>query len=155
MKDTTKDAALDVLEGMREIALADMMDRVGYLSDDVVDRSRTGAVCRGHKACAVGSLWLAAGVELKRDIYGDWALPGVEEDEREEFVRHRAKLRIALRALNEAATEYIERHGIRRAAFDDPVEGLFESHDRRMDGVNRRRVMLQVIATAKRKVRTY
>lgn len=149
MKDATKDAALGTLEGMREIALADMMHQVGYLSDEV-DERRSRAVCRGHKACAIGSLWLAAGVRLD-----EGRLPGVDESEREEFVRSRPKLRVALRALNEAAEEYIKRHRISPARFDDPIEALFESRDRRMFHGNRRRVMLQVIATAKRKVKTY
>lgn len=148
-----KEKVLPVLDGMASIARAEMMDRVGYLGD-TVKPSRVGAACRGRKACAIGSLWLAAGVRFIRYSRMSVQLPGVSQGERWDFVRTRPVLRHSLHFLNEAAAEYIERHDIHaNPHFDDPIESLFESEDRSLEGPARRRVMLKVIASAKRKVR--
>lgn len=142
----------EILEGMRQIALADMMGNVGYISDEVRRPERRESVCRGHKACAVGSAWLAAGVPIMSRNRG-WRLPGVEPGPgREQFLARRPALRLAFSALNAAASEYIERHEIDPDhSFADPIEALFESEDPKLDGGQRRRAMLRVISAAKRK----
>lgn len=145
---------IKILDGMRQIALADMMDDIGYISPRVVRPERRDAICRGHKACAVGSAWLAAGVRPRwfpgstTRVY----LPGVEQgSDRNRFLSRRPALRRAFDALNEAAAEYTITHSIVPIDYySAPVEALFESEDPKL---NRRRAMLSVIASAKRKVK--
>jgi hypothetical protein len=148
-----------ILDGMREIARADMMDTVGYVTSYVDDPSRIHAICRGRKACAVGSAWLAAGVRLQRTrddvIQGHHYLPGVEQGEpRKKFLSRRPALRRAFALLNEAAEAYIDRHNIDRSPiYSDALEALFESEDPALNGDKRKRAMLNVIASAKRKLK--
>lgn len=152
-----KEKVLSTLDGMAEIARAEMMARVGYVTPAVARPRRRGAVCQGHKACAIGSLWLAAGVKLQ-PLYrgtGNLVLPGVSQGERGEFIRTRPVLRHSLHFLNQAASEYMDLHDIlpSRDLTRDAIESLFESDDCALYGSERRRAMLKVIAAAKRKVR--
>lgn len=158
MNDNTRNKALGILENMRTIASADMMRRVGYISEDVIDKSRVNAVCRGHQACAVGSLWLAAGVEPQWSPRGPWdsvKLPGVDDGEqRERFLRNRPALRTAYKALNESAAVAMSNGSISPASeYSDPLEQLFESDDPKLDNGVRRTTMLKVIAGAKRRIK--
>lgn len=160
MNATTKTKALDALEGMRQIVDAEMLVHGQYFTDDV-DPLKAANVCGGRKYCAIGSLWAGAGVPIKRmvekDPDGDWdylALPGVEQEDREGFLRRRPALRAAYNALNDAAFSYALKHGLTnkmrpKAEFEAPVEALFESRKVTIG----RNELLEIIASAKRKVK--
>lgn len=133
-----KTRALEVLDGMDEIVRNEMVRRGVYVTAEIVnpDLREQGAVCGGRQACAIGSAYLAAGVRLKRDEDGDLVLPGVEQRERDEFLRRRPALRTALEALNAEADAYIARNKLEEfisgAFWHDSIEALFES--KRGDG---------------------
>jgi len=63
-----------ILDRMAEIAANDMLVRGKYFEPFVSNHNlaESGAVCMGHRACAIGALWLAAGVKP-----GEFGLPGV------------------------------------------------------------------------------
>jgi hypothetical protein len=105
--------ALDALNKMSLIVRNDMLMRGEYLTPDIVDYelAKKGAICGGHKACAVGSLYLAAGVRRERRELA-WSLPGAYPHERPYFMASRPALRVAYEALNAAAERYCGRHGI-------------------------------------------
>lgn len=107
--------ALDALSGMNSVVRNDMLVRGEYLTDFVVDDglAKKGAVCNGHQACAVGSLWLGAGVKLKGSAeYGRY-LPGVDSGyTRTKFLSRKPGLKLAYDAMNEACDRYCERNGI-------------------------------------------
>lgn len=109
-----RQSILKLLSNMRQIAKNEMLARGVYLSDEVVnpDLADQGAICGGHQACAVGSMYLAGGQRPKRDDTFLWTLEGVDYDERADFLRHRPVLRGAYDALNEAADRYCVRNNI-------------------------------------------
>jgi hypothetical protein len=159
MNEKRKAKVLEILENMRIIAKADMMEAGMYLSESVVNPGRKHQICRGHKACAIGSLWLAGGVKIKPTIptsrFGEnWELPGVDEAGRDEFLRHRHSLRMAHDVLNEASVEYMEKHKLTGSPdFSDPIESLFESDE--FTDEERHIAILKIIAAAKRKVKKF
>lgn len=149
-----KERVLTTLDGMRAIAKADMMKQSGYITD-IVNRYRTRSICGGRHACAVGSLWLAAGERPRTGRYGSPVLLGVGQGRRGSFLTRKPVLRHALHFLNEAADEYMRANAIRGnpEMWRDSVEALFESHSAKLSGDKRRLAMLAVISAAKRKVR--
>jgi hypothetical protein len=126
--EATRAEALKILDGVEEMAKAEMIAARAYVTL-VWDRERAeaGAICGGRKACAVGSLWLAAGVKVRMDE----RLPGVEAGQpRRSFLRRRPALRLAYEALNTAAERRAHRleEGERvEFAFDAPRYGAAEA----------------------------
>lgn len=160
MDSTTETKAIETLDRMRQIVKNDMLTRGEYVTQKVVDKklAEEGAVCRGRKACAIGSLWLAYGVELENDWGTHMSLPGTEEPAY--YARNRPALKAALNALNAEAEAFIEKNPAvlrsfsRRSmgeAFDQPIEQLFEGAygTKLVD----RDTMLKLITGAKRRVR--
>lgn len=130
----TRDKALATLNGMAEIVRNEMVRRGVYVTAEIVnpDLREQGAICGGRQACAIGSAYLAAGVRPKRDEDDYLVLPGVEQRERDDFLRHRPGLRVALAALNEEAEAYIKRNKLeeflaRDSYYHDAIEALFEA----------------------------
>lgn len=162
--ESTKEKALKALDGMAEVVKNEMLVHNTYVSDTVVDPvlAEKGAICHGHAACAIGSLWLGARVRMELDCECQgikyWEMPGTAPSEREEFVARRPGLRLALDALNEEAHKYGERHGlithslIGRSGGITYVAGIEALFERNPYEVGRKQ-LLQVINNAKRKVR--
>jgi hypothetical protein len=146
--------AHETIERMEQIVVAEMMMHMEYISDEVDEKRREeGAICGGHRACAVGSLWLAHGIrpwlsydwdseEGRRVIYGA-QLPYVSANERAEIMDRLPQLRIAYDALNQAAMEvleeYAEEHGYESVSqlatdmgasigYNGAMEAMFESN---------------------------
>jgi hypothetical protein len=157
--------AAQYLTNMAEIVKADRMVRGTYIKGlldrvtgrQVPDPRRANAVCRGWRACAIGSLFLGAGVSPRQNEYhGEYDLPG-QDDPTEYAQRNDKALLVALNALNGVALTWLEdeeirRQVVRRAAtlFEEPIELLFEgAFGTRGFG---RREMLRVISTAKRRI---
>jgi hypothetical protein len=126
--------AREVLARMATIVKNEMLVHNEYVTDRVErpDLAETGAVCGGRRACAVGALYLAAGVRPRRMEYGA-SLPGVLPENRRAFLRRRPALKLAYDELNAAAGRYAARNGIehgegREFAYGDSglLEQLFE-----------------------------
>lgn len=149
-----RDKALDTLTGMSQIVKNEMLIRGEYVTP-VRNRKLAdeGAICGGRKACAIGSLWIAAGVKVEPQGALGARLPGIYDSQRPGFLRRRPGLRLAYEALNEAAEEYAVEHNkvatIKRSHFDSPIEALFESRAAKIG----RPELLSLINVAKRKVR--
>lgn len=159
-KDKALDKALETLDRMKQIVKNDMLVAGEYLSVTVVDRElrEAGSVCRGHKACAIGSLLLAYGVKPeRRDDFGWWKLPTPATVDPSAFARTRPGLRIALDALNQEAEKKIASSDEIRwlieegVTFNEPIERLFENAygSEFVD----RTTMLQIINNAKRRIK--
>lgn len=132
--------ASEVLRGLRGIVEREQLDHVGYIGRKIdTELAATGALCRGHRACAVGSTWLAAGIgPVQHQCYGitTFSLPGThaDHDERLAWLAEQGYggLRAAYVALCDAAQEYIDDRGLHiHAAWhgSGALEGLFESEE--------------------------
>lgn len=151
--ESTKVKAIAALEGMRQIVRREMVVAGRYVEDDVSNPRLTKAICGGRKHCAIGSLWAGGGIKARVEDWGH-DLPGADQDERDEFLRHRPALRLAYDSLNAAAETFIAGHGELEldTFFSAPVEALFEGSYGDGDGALTKRDLLAIIATAKRNV---
>jgi hypothetical protein len=156
---------VEILDNMRTIVEREMLVHGTYLDPFICrpDLAEQGAICGGRRACAIGSLWLAAGVDLEpinSDIDPDNVfLPGCSTGMRHEFMEDKPHLRLAYRHLNQAAREYAEHHNVTVAWDADSfgwLEALFESGSHALgaplseEQAVDRAMLLEVIATARR-----
>jgi len=135
--------ALAILDRMQTMVDNEMVAHVGYVNEYVVrpDLKEAGAICGGRNACVVGSLWLAAGAK-PRKVQGEWGeiveLPGVEPGKRKGYLSRKPELKLAYRALNDAAQAYVDSDDSLvyepECVTEGPLEGLFENSFR--DGRN-------------------
>ncbi len=143
---------LQVLSNMRQIVENETLVHSVYISErvDRPDLAEAGAICGGHHACAVGSLYLAAGVEPDIDGYGAASLPDANQyhDDRLLFMADKPALLEAYNTLNLVAGEYLARHNLRFPAWLDngDLEHAFEGA--RLD----KAVILDFIAEAERRI---
>lgn len=160
-EELTTDQILHRMEIMLE---RDMLVHAAYVSDDVEDEelAAAGAVCGGHRACAVGHLWIAAGVQPvitpnEYQVEGVVELPGVWPiSDRDDFLAARPPLREAYDALNEAADDWAisaGMYGLRDAygntqsgCYGGALEILFEEYGVGAD------TLTEVVQAARRKV---
>lgn len=151
MREVTRTKALGALEGMRQIVRREMLARGNYVEDEISNPRLVGALCGGRKHCAVGSLWVGAGVR-PRILFGSLELPGVLQSHRKRFLRRRPGLRVAYVALNAAAAEFAKRRHLRISDSPHwaPIEALFEGY---YGSYLTKRDLLSIIAAAKRKVK--
>lgn len=135
----TYEHALRAIDGVVELAELGVLVREDYLTPEPVyrDLAEMGAIGGGHGACLLGSLWLGYGEKpLWVDKRSCWDLPGIGDagdrgGVREEFLRDRPGLRIALQALDGAAGRYLGREfGINPTSkptdYCSTAEWLFE-----------------------------
>lgn len=153
LSEAIKAKAISALDGMREIARAEMLEPGRYIWVEISNPRRVNAICGGHKTCAIGSLWVGAGIKMDSND----ELPGADQSEREAFLAPRHGLRVAYESLNEAAEAFIAKHPDLRIglakSFDAPIEQLFEGHyGERRGGRLTRGDLLQIISHAKRLV---
>ncbi len=166
----TINAALETLDNVISIAKREMMVQGTYISDGVVDEklARKGAICGGHQACFVGSLYLGAKIPIKKMLDPQF---GFEWSSRRDIMKNRPALRMAYEAANDAAFQwaFTDNHKNERgvnpdfySAENDPdycinnwAEDLFEEgfigegwdNDRIMHGV------IEVCRLAKRNIK--
>jgi hypothetical protein len=150
---------IEVLDRMRSIVEHEMIQHDVYISQSVVDRelAAQGAVCGGHRVCAIGALYLAAGVGIKQNENGGRWLPGVSPHDRHDFMFNKPTLRLVYDTLNEVALDAANERGILIAWIGNEhggLESLFEwgDHVRGRLRVSRmeRELLLEVIDEAKR-----
>jgi hypothetical protein len=120
--------AEETIDRMRQIVEAEMIMHMDYISDDIdMKRKDEGAICGGHRACAVGALYLAFGIvpvyERDEDMGTIWnvTLPGSYAPTRSQFMSRIPELGRAYRALNEAATHVMREYAIRRGTDPDDM----------------------------------
>ena len=165
-----KRRASNILKKMRQVPENEMMLQDVYVSDGVVKPrlQKSGAICQGHQACAVGSFMLAAGCKVEISTWTDakgkkheeWAdIFGSDERERDELFAEDKGAELAYACLNAAAEAYAEAtpgvHPDR--SFDDAAEQLFEGQWP-FDGNEKfhkllNREMIKVIDDARERVR--
>ena len=148
--DSTKEGALRALDGMREVVRREMLTQGTYVSEEGLNPRLAGAICGGRRHCAIGSLWVGAGVK-HRVVKGAVTLPGVGEEDRPRFLRRHPALKLAYDALNRVAQRWTDEHEVDLdGAFHAPIEDLFESQ---WGYVLTKRDLLRIISNAKRIVR--
>lgn len=153
---TAQQKALDALSGMRTIVKKEMALAGEYISDEIdEEKKNTGAICGGHKTCAIGSLWIGYGIKPRRR-HGGFLLAYTGQDQRARAYRKYEGLGLAVGALNDAALAAADRNGYTLADFKDPIEALFEGEEygrMRTDGLTLdKAALLRIIDSAKRRV---
>lgn len=94
-----------------------IVERAAEMIDVEVDLVRgsyyneSPSYCGGRRVCAIGALWLAAGIQPSYITSGCWEVPGTGDssNRRDRFLDDRPALRLAYDAVNAAA----------RAHYDD------------------------------------
>jgi hypothetical protein len=152
---------IKILDDMTEIVKNDMLVRGQYVSNKIVDHDlyNSGAICRGRQACAVGSMWLAAGVPVNINWYEEAELPGASIG-RADFLdeEQNSGLRAAYNAMNIVSQCYVNAHNIdlkmSLLTGNDPMEQLFEHGDQPLGcGQELLNNMLMLIEQAKDLIR--
>lgn len=136
-----REGAIKTLNGMKQIARNEMLKPGHYVSGTVEDPelAKKGAVCGGHSACLIGSLYIAGGVKF-REVGRTWDeqrivdLPGVKSGRQKEYMARRPHLRLAWDALNDAAEVYLRKlpqerqEDVREGSkFEGRAETVFEN----------------------------
>ncbi len=144
--------ALAILDRFCQIVDNDMLIRGDYIDSEVSrpDLADAGAICGGHKACAIGSLWIAGGHHPKAPTdYSDW-YSIFDIDIRAKYLAQRPALELAHAALVAAAIEYADRHDYELTGeFSDPLEDLFEAAENNIGERIDPRELLAVAALAR------
>jgi hypothetical protein len=140
MTNTVKQGALDALDGMQQIVEREMVTKGTYVTSYIVVPELKDSLCGGRKYCALGALWVGAGIapvtiaepdsEIGYDLH--IRLPGITSNEREDFLATEPALQRAYNTLNQAAVDYVEDNGtdseeIDRDTWTSELEALFES----------------------------
>jgi hypothetical protein len=150
--------ALAILDRFQQIVDNEALVRGLYVTP-VVAPARIDKACGGRNACAIGSLWLAAGVApVFRD--GTWDLPGTVRGRAKFLEDQSASLRLAYGVLNEAAQFYAVQSDIHWSEdedengaepYEDDLENLFERGRRDGDLIDPSE-LTQVIAIARDRI---
>ncbi len=144
--------ALAILDRFCQIVDNDMLVRGEYVEAGVSrpDLADAGAICGGHRACAIGALWIAGGHKPEAtDHYSTW-YSIFRFEIRAEYLAQRPALELAHTALVAAAIEYADRHDYELTGeFSDPLEDLFEAARSRENERIDPRKLLAVAALAR------
>lgn len=124
--------AKDILRRFAKIVSADRLVHSIYV-DDGGDTTRSNALCGGHRACAIGSLWIAAGIKPERDDEFTYILPTAHPGNRYAAFAQVPGLEEAYYALNAAAADYMASEDLDPTdtacgCYEGELEVLFESH---------------------------
>ncbi len=141
-----------ILDRMAQIVDNDMLVRGDYVENEVTrpDLAESGAICGGHRACAIGSLWIAGGLDPE-NAYVKGTPDPFAYDRRETYLSDKPALRRAHAALCSAAEDYGDRRDLFVAGdafWPDPLEALFETGEDD-DGPINPRELLTVIDMAR------
>lgn len=119
----------EVLIGMGQIVAREQAMAIGsYL---MPNKRVQDPLCGGVNVCAIGSLYVAAGIEPEVSAYDGSiiGLPGASEHLREEFMKDKPVLAKAYSLLNLSARNFADDNGLDLTAdnFDSELENLFET----------------------------
>jgi hypothetical protein len=148
--------AIETLDGVIQIARHEQLRQGTYLTGKVVNHklAKEGAICGGHQACFIGSLWLGAGVKMRQDRRGDSYLPKTDQNKRRYAWLSRPHLKLALDAADRAAEQYAERHQLTiPGRYSSSAEALFERGLRGATPEEIRDHVIRVCNNAKRQLR--
>lgn len=154
-----KDEALEILRQMGYLARKDKIKRVGYINEADFGNAepvKEVPLCNGFNMCAIGSLWISAGVKPRKDKWGDWGLPGADEDTRSSFINRRPPLKLAYIYLNRVAREYMEKEIPEfepNDCFDAEIEALFESDSSDRDKIVNGELLDKLIKRARGRIK--
>lgn len=131
MTQDVKSQALAILDGVDEINQNEMLASGTYVTGKVYDRGleKQGAVCQGRRACMVGAAFLAEANLNGRHIPEQHMM---EESGRTQYMADRPALRLAYRALGEAAEKRLRlptTDTTEVGAHSWPAEQLLEETD--------------------------
>lgn len=155
------DEALKTLGGMREIVEAEMLEQGTYVTEDVVDESKSGAICGGRRYCAIGALGVAYGFKPYTGETDRWDYPIPTQEwnlfvmwgSRYSFVGAHPALELALTMLDEVADEHMDRYGIQRTdTCCSSIEQLFESSSRYANTKRGRQSLVRLIERARERI---
>lgn len=114
--------AIGIIERMQEVVHNDMLIRGDYIDSRNVDEKmkESGSICGGHRVCAIGSLWIGAGIKPQNRRAG-WYLPHITT--RRDAFDEVPGLELAYTMLNKVSTE----HPLWGGVFENnAMEELFE-----------------------------
>lgn len=172
MQAKTVNKAIKTLNGVIQIARNEQLRRGVYISDEIVNErlAAKGAICGGHQACFVGSLFIAA----KGSVTPLYDHGYVDEDifsvsGRHDYMKNRPYMRLAYEAANEAAYDvwakspdkfresetYIDHAFFSREASPHSgwAEALFEEGMGGFEYDDVRDVVIEVCNLAKKRIR--
>lgn len=115
--------ALQTIDGMTKFVEAEMLTRGSYVSEG----AKGTPICGGHKACLLGSAWLAYGADVRT------VRRTVSPPQRRDYLRMNPALALVYDALNDEALAMVARDPLPRfkqryiQLWDSPAEGLFET----------------------------
>lgn len=99
-------SAAEIIARMRVIVQNERLEHMAYVREP--DEVRPAALCGGHRFCAIGAAWFAAGAEIKQDDWGAVTLEGISTYDRDYFAARTPYLSEARAALNRVAQAYME-----------------------------------------------
>lgn len=152
--------ALKILDNMEQIVNNEMLIRGAYVDSDYFNPAMSGSICEGKKYCAIGSLWVSAGIKPEGNRRDGFILPSADQGCRNEVLENNPMLNLAYTSLNETAANYIGANCSDDwhldSTFKAPIEMLFEGYtivdieeDNPSDIVGRPE-LLEIIATTRR-----
>jgi len=150
-------SATEILERMKDVVRNDMLIRGDYVTEILDEElAAEGSICGGRKACAIGSLWLAADAVR---YHGEAIITSFSPELRWIELRRNEMLREAYDALNRSAHEFADDCGVDLednnpipASQNGEMEALFEMEgDEGSDGdrLLTDRQILDIIENAK------
>lgn len=135
----TRAEAGKIFEGMEQIVRNEMLIRGVYITEYVANPAlaESGAICGGHQACMVGSMWLAAGIKPRwfdEDGYRYFELPGTSVgDMRQNFLEAHPALKLAYDTMNSLSERFPVNNGacpwMMGSSRAGAMENLFEGYD--------------------------
>lgn len=164
---TIANKALETCDGVINIAKNEQLVQGQYLTDVRNPKlAESGAICGGHQACLVGSLYIANGIPISEMLGWGFSFSWYT---RESFMKNKPALRLAYAAINEASLRRMvkvnetrlnnlaRRHGFDRYGIG-PVQGWGEFFFETFLALKPRKVVMaeviQVTRNAKRLIKT-
>lgn len=126
---------------------------VGYVDEGGLPTLKSAPLCNGYQACAIGALYLSAGVKPKRDNWSGLFLPGTDNSNRYVARHGSPALKLAYAALNAAAVRQMRRDV--SLYVEDGSDGQFVSAIERYFELDRpsTETMLKVVESARRSIK--
>lgn len=146
--------AKQILTSVRAMVADHRVTRgVGYVSEGFHETLKRAPRCNGYEACAIGALYLSAGVRTKREPWTGVYLPGTDNSHRYVARHGSPALKLAYAALNDAAVRAMRRIG--SEYVEDGSGGGFVSAIERYFELVRPETeqMLKVVESARRSIK--
>ncbi len=138
-----------ILDRMKQIVENDMLIRLTYVEAVLTrpDLAEAGAICGGHRACAIGALWIAGGwtpghAEYSFTNSSGYSSSVFSEAYRDEYLADKPALSSAHDALNAAAEVYAAEQDLEVGPnYVSRIEALFEEGFRNDEHIDPRELL--------------